>query len=315
MLPKSIAAACLAIMCGLLNGQDPQRRPFSAEVRSVVVYATAYDGSGRLITNLSKESFEVFDNGNRVEIALFSAESVQITAALMIDVSASMVGDFMVVRSAALQFVSRLRAGDRMRVGTFAGEVALSPYLTADPRILQRVIHEEVWPYTGPGTALWSGLRAGLRSLENEDGRRVLLALTDGVDSCPAVFYDRRASRPDELRVPTDSFSKQLCATRLDVEQQASRGEFMVYAVGMKGRLSSFLTDIVQATGGGYLELSRTDDLAAALDTVAEELHHQYLIGFAPGALDGKTHKLTVRSKMPNVVVRARRSYVASAGR
>jgi VWFA-related protein len=72
------------------------------------------------------------------------------------------------------------------------------------------------------------------------------------------------------------------------------------------------LPKIAEATGGGYFELTSTNDLAATFTRVAEELHHQYALGFTPTVLDGKMHTLQVRVASPNMTVRARRSYLAA---
>ena len=57
------------------------------------------------------------------------------------------------------------------------------------------------------------------------------------------------------------------------------------------------LPKIAAATGGGYFELTSTNDLAATFARVADELHHQYALGFTPSALDGKMHSLEVHVK------------------
>ena len=73
---------------------------------------------------------------------------------------------------------------------------------------------------------------------------------------------------------------------------------------------------IAADTGGGYFELTSTNDLSATFKRVADELHHQYVLGFAPTTLDGKTHKLELRVKGPTMMIaRARRSYLASEER
>jgi hypothetical protein len=106
----------------------------------------------------------------------------------------------------------------------------------------------------------------------------------------------------------------------------------MVYAIGLEGRVppgssSGFgtypnpfgverpdpgLPMIAGETGGGYFELTRTDDLAKTFARVAEELHKQYALGFEPQVFDGKTHKLKVRVTKPGMTARARKSFVAS---
>src|SRR5207247_7199416 len=72
------------------------------------------------------------------------------------------------------------------------------------------------------------------------------------------------------------------------------------------------LPKIAAATGGGYFELTSTDDLKSTFERVAYELHHQYLLGFTPPTLDGKMHTLAVRVASPaGLDVRARHSYLA----
>jgi VWFA-related protein len=71
------------------------------------------------------------------------------------------------------------------------------------------------------------------------------------------------------------------------------------------------LLKIAAATGGGYFELRSTNDLAATFARVADELHRQYALGFAPDRLDGKMHSLDVRVTGNGHTVRARRSYLA----
>ena len=75
------------------------------------------------------------------------------------------------------------------------------------------------------------------------------------------------------------------------------------------------LPKIAAATGGGYFELTSTDDLNATFTRVAEELHHQYALGFTPTKLDGKMHSLDVKIAKEGLVARARKSYLATTPR
>jgi VWFA-related protein len=75
------------------------------------------------------------------------------------------------------------------------------------------------------------------------------------------------------------------------------------------------LPKISAATGGGYFELTSTDDLDATFTRVAEELHHQYALGFTPTKLDGKMHTLQVRLTKEGLTARARKSYLATTPR
>ena len=72
------------------------------------------------------------------------------------------------------------------------------------------------------------------------------------------------------------------------------------------------LPKIAAATGGGYFELTSARELASTFARVADELHHQYALGFAPEKLDGKMHDITVRLSRTDLVARARKRYLAS---
>ena len=114
---------------------------------------------------------------------------------------------------------------------------------------------------------------------------------------------------------------------------RARKDDVMIYAVGMRSRgsrpmapgmgrgglqamLTADLPDpglarVAQETGGGYTEIRFGQDLAAAFTRVADELHAQYLIGFAPPKRDGKVHEIEVRVTQRGLTSRARKSYVA----
>jgi hypothetical protein len=104
----------------------------------------------------------------------------------------------------------------------------------------------------------------------------------------------------------------------------------MAYAIGMRSRGAPArpglpsprfpddepdpsLKALAEETGGGYFELTGTEDLGAVFGRVADELRRQYLIGFATAEHDGAVHTIEVRVARPASVVRARRSYVAPA--
>jgi hypothetical protein len=71
------------------------------------------------------------------------------------------------------------------------------------------------------------------------------------------------------------------------------------------------LARVAEETGGGYTEIRPSEDLAAAFAAVADELHGQYLLGYAPPKRDGKVHEVNVRVLTKGLKARAKKSYVA----
>jgi len=311
-----VATALLAGVSVLANSAQQTPPTFRSGIETVSVYATARSSDGRLVPDLTKDDFEIKDNGKLRDISIFSREIVPITVTLMLDMSGSRESKVEWMRAAARAFVDELLPADRARIGTFGAEIAISPRLTGDHAYLHRVIEEEIWP--GGPTPLWDSVEAAMSSLEGETGRRVILLLTDGYDSYSRGPDPTRMPRPSPVAGPIP------IRTRFDdVLAGANRGQFMVYGVSfgaatrssgvpMGDPLNVSMKMLIRETGGGFHEFASTKDAAAAMVEVAEELHHQYLLGFEPTSTDGKLHSLDVRIKRAGVSATARQSYMAA---
>lgn len=360
-----------------------QQATFRAGTHTVSVYATVMDRTGRLVPDLNRDDFEVFDDGEPQPLTIFKNDTQPITIVIMLDRSGSMVGNFAIERAAAEQFVSQLLPADKARLGSFSDRVQIDPEdFTSDRNELVRILHERL--QNAGATPLWNATFAAMNALRGQDGRRVVLVFTDGYDS-PAR--------------PTGNVSLNQVIDRSQVE------EIMVYAIGLaddcgapvalgsdpkpalrpmsfqRGRPpggrppvvprppigrppgpigmppiggpppiiipipgsdvpgrgpeapgrppivwnrgggcasqkpDSGLKLLAEEGGGGYFELRGTDDLASTFARVADELHHQYLLAFTAPVLDGRVHKLEVRLHDPNLIPRARKSYLAPVGR
>ena len=297
--------------------------PFRSGAYTVAVYATVADHTGRLVPNLEGTAFEIYDNGKRQTITTFANDVQPITVVMMLDRSGSMYRNFSLVQRAAQAFVERMIPGDKARVGSFAARVQVDPRgFTSDRGELLDILRTELQE-AGP-TPLWNAINVGITALLHEQGRRVILVFTDGIDR------------------PMNGGNN---ASLRDVMRRAQHEGVMVYAIGLasqqvgpgrgrgpavatpRGGCGSFggfgsrpdvqkpdpgLPRIAAETGGGYFELTRANDLAATFARVADELHHQYALGFEPTKLDGKTHKVQVRLTTPGLTARARKSYVAA---
>jgi Ca-activated chloride channel family protein len=271
---------------------------FRSSVRTVPVYATVLDASGRLIPDLEQADFSVLDNGKPAEIALFSSEPQPFTAIVMLDTSASMTANLKLLNRAAEQFLLRLLPVDRAQVGAFNDKIQLSGEFTNNRDELIADLNNL---YFGNPTRLNDAIGASLDALKDVDGRRVVLVFTDGEDTSSRTKFGTvlERSRDEEVMVYS-----------IGLESEYFNGVRVV-----RSRPSRDLRRISEETGGGYFELSQTADLAPTFSRVATELRSQYLIAFTPSALDGKVHKLDVRVNRPGMTVRARRSYLAATDR
>ncbi|MEZ5286561.1 MAG: VWA domain-containing protein [Vicinamibacterales bacterium] len=313
-LPVVLAAACAAAMVAATTAQE--QPVFRARGDAVRVFVTVTDGDGRLITTLPQEVFEIRDEGKPQPITLFDNTPQPIRLVVMLDVSGSMEGNLPLLREASEQLFTRLRPDDEVRVGSFGADITISPEFTRDPSSLRTALPDGI-PPDAP-TPLWRALEKAMDGFDSDaPERRVVLVLSDGKDSGPMAF-ERNSS------------------SQVEVIERARREDVMIYAVGLRSRTSrrappglgagglrgalmadlpdAGLARVAEETGGGYTEIGFGQDLGSAFKQVADELHGQYLLGFAPPKRDGKKHDLEVKVSMRGLKPRARRSYVAPRG-
>src|SRR5262245_56495461 len=143
--------AAAAILAASPSAQQPTFRTGSDVVR---VFATVVDKDGRLVTTLTKEQFEVRDEGKPQPLTQFDRTSQPIRLIVMLDVSGSMEGNLPILRDASDELFARLGHDDLARVGTFGHKVEISPTFTRDRRELRTALPQEIAP--DAPTPLWS---------------------------------------------------------------------------------------------------------------------------------------------------------------
>jgi len=291
----AISGALLVSLSALVLAQQPT---FRAGTQVVSLFATVTDAQKRLVPDLMQADFDVLDNEKPQALVFFQNEIQPISVVVMLDTSGSMTMTLDLLRAAAEQFVLRLLPADKARVGAFNDKIQFMGRSFMNDRD-QLVTDIKNLDY-GNGTRLWDALAASLDELKGIEGRKVILVFTDG----------------DDTESHNSSLGKVIDRARID--------EVMIYAIGLESRYfdgqrmvrsrpDSGLKKIADETGGGYFELTKTAELAPTFTRVAQELHSQYVLGFAPMVLDGKVHKLAVRMKQPGMTARARRSYLAAS--
>jgi Ca-activated chloride channel family protein len=308
----SALVGCVAASFAL-RAQQPVFRGSSDVVR---VFVTVTDKSGRLVTSLNRDNFEVRDEGKPQPITQFDNTPQPVGLIVMLDVSGSMAGNlpFTARRQHA---AVRAPLSQRRRPCRFVRERRDDqPGLYARCQRTSGGAPSTIAP--DAPTPLWRGIDDALETFkkrdDKDDRRPVILVLSDGKDSGPISFRQRPVSQAEII-------------------DRARRDDVMIYAVGMRSRgarpmqpgigpgglqamLMADLPDpglarVAEETGGGYIEIRFGQDLGAAFSDVADELHSQYLLGFAPTKRDGKVHEIAVRLNQNGLKSRARKSYVA----
>jgi Ca-activated chloride channel family protein len=290
---RLLTAAALAALPALVAAQQPA---FKAGTQVVPLYVTVTDADKRLVPDLGKEDFEVLDNGKLVTLTQFSNEPEPFSVVVMLDTSGSMTESIGLLKEAAEQFLIRLMPEDRGLVGAFNDKIEFPiAAFTSNRDELVGALKDLDYGYP---TRLYDAIDASLEQLKEVSGRRVVLIFTDGDDTSSKIGMGK-------------------------VLDRARADEAMIYSVGLESvyfngqqkvrtRPDRGLRRLSDETGGGYFELKKSDELGPTFTRVAQELHSQYVLGFAP-ANDGKLHKVELRVKKVGMTGRTRKSYLAPA--
>ena len=314
---RLVLAGAFAVAGALaLEAAPQQRAAFRGATEVVAVYATVLDkATTRLITDLPKEAFDVFDNGKRQDVTIFSNEIQPITVVIMLDRSASMLPFADIVRRGAEQFVAKMLPEDKARVGDFSHQVKIHPEeFTSDPKQLLWNLQTNLQTGRNGPSPVWWAIDQSMTALTAEGGRRVVLVFSDGHDY-PGYGQIRTSFKDLQRRVVEDEIMVYAIAVpsasrNLWAREPQSPADALLRGVKFEPP-DPDLRKIAEDSGGGFFELEGHENLNAAFERVADELHRQYLLGFSPSALDGRAHNIEVRVKERDVKIRARKSYLA----
>jgi VWFA-related protein len=298
---RSVASAAAALVFAGGPAADQEQRPvFRADVGMVPVYVSVNDGTGGFVLDLKQTDFEVRDNGKIQEIAYFTTDAQPLSVVILIDGSTSMTAVYDSMIEAAGSFILRMLPQDRAAIASFADRFQMRQSFTPDRDVLLKHLHDPFSVRMGLETRLYDALVESAIAVGKEEGRRVILALTDGKN------WTYNSGSLGDVHRPRETLAQALSR---DVMVYA--GAFWTVFDGKTERPDPWITSLADRTGGGYVELRPGTDMNATFTSVMEELHRQYVLGFVPQTFDGKEHQLDVRVKRSGVKIRARKSYVA----
>jgi Ca-activated chloride channel family protein len=296
----SLTRALAAGACALTVLTVPTGAQIRVSTQTVPLYVTVLDNAKRIIPDLVREDFEVYDNGKLQALTNFDNQVTPINVVVMLDTSGSMTLALDMVKQAAEEFILRMLPDDRAKVGAFNDKLEVKPQVglpfTNNRDQLIRYLNELDFGYP---TRLYDAVDYSINELKTVDGRKVVLVFTDGADT---------ASRLDSGDVTERSRVEEVMVYSVGLENEYMNGGQRVRTSPDRG-----LRRLSDETGGGFFMLKKQDELGPTFTRIAQELHSQYVMGFTPETLDNKIHKLEVRVKRPGMTARARKSYVASA--
>ncbi|HWP42528.1 MAG TPA: VWA domain-containing protein, partial [Blastocatellia bacterium] len=269
--------------------------------------------SGKSLSDLSKEDFEVYDKGERQQIEFFAPSSAPFNLVLVLDLSGSIKDKLNVVRSAALKFLDVIGPQDKVAVLTFTDQVRVVSSLSSNRDLVRKRVKSigEAGGGTAFYEAMWFAIADTLRGTQGQ--RNAVVVMTDGVDSSldrydplpTRVTYDQLARRLEESDVLVFPI---YLDTEFDEVFRGQRSSSESYAIA---RMQ--LERLADLTGGQAFKAERVEDLSGVYKQVAAALRTVYSVGYYPtnNERDGSFHRVRVVVNRDGAAVRTRRGYYA----
>lgn len=296
---EAVRRAAAALVCLLAAASlFSQESVFRVEVRLVRILATVKDTAGQLVGALEKGDFEVRDNGVPQTLSVFEHQTEQpLSVAMLVDTSASTAIELRYELDSVTRFLHALfREGnprDAASLYAFNYDVTLLHGFTNRPDSLERSL-KRLKPVGG--TSLYDAIYLAAQNLEDRDGRRVMILVTDGGDTTSNKTYHQA----------------------LEAAQLADAVLYSILVVpitndpGRNVGGENALTTLAAGTGGRIFLPTWGASLDAAFADILKELRTQYLLGFYPRNVPpsrDRFHRLTITLKRPDLRVLARNGY------
>lgn len=311
----------------------------------VTIPVSIMDRDGRFISGLQKEDFRILEDNVEQQVAYFASVEVPFTVALVIDTSGSTRFKLDDIQNAAIAFLDQLGPNDKVLVLSFDDDVRVHSEATSDRRVLRNAIRQT---RPGNGTRLYDAVDFVIkRRFDSVQGRKAIVLFTDGVDTSSkrasmrgnladaeeldAIVYpiqydtytDQASGRGGSVGWPGGGGRRRGGGIWGDILGGIILGGGGVRFPGGGGggtgttreeyqRAGEYLRELATRTGGRHHNADDLYHLEHAFTNIAEELRRQYSLGYYPARQSSAAERrqIKVRVKRPNLVVRARDSYV-----
>jgi VWFA-related protein len=314
----------------------------------VTVPVSVLDRDGRFIGGLRKEDFRVFEDGVEHQVAYFAPVEQPFTVALVIDTSGSTRFKLEDIQDAAIAFLDQLRPDDRVTVVSFDDDVRVLSEVTNDRRALRDAIRR-TRPGQGTRLYDAVDLVIN-RQLSRVQGRKAVVLFTDGVDtSSKHASYQSTLADAQELDAMIYPIQYDTSdntggggwpgPNRYPRRKNPGWGDVIgvILGGGVSGgggrggrggggrggggggssrvgydQAGEYLRRLATNTGGRHHDADDLRNVEQAFNNIAEELRRQYSLGYYPSRQSQaeERRQIKVRVRRPNLVVRARDSYV-----
>jgi Ca-activated chloride channel family protein len=250
---------------GAPPSQDDPQTTLKVDVKLVNVFTTVIDTNGSPVGSLTKDNFEVFEDGRKESISVFERQSgLPLSIVLAIDASLSTRKDLKLELESARRFArSILRPRDGLALYQFSEVVDEVVPFTADLKKIDRGIAQV---RVGSATALYDALYLGAAALMKRQGRKVMVVITDGGDTVSKISY------AEAVRAAQQAEAILYSIIVVPIEASAGRDLGGEHA----------LIQLSRDTGGKHYYATSLEQLDQVFRQVSDELRTQYLLAYYP---------------------------------
>lgn len=300
------------------------------ETDLVIVPVRISHKSGKIVSDLKKEEFKIFEDGIEQEIAFFSDEDQPFTVALVLDMSYSSAFKLSDIQEAAFAFINQLRQDDMVMIVSFDEEVRILCEPTNNRKVLRLAIEATK---IASGSSVYAALETVLSTrLNSIAGRKAVVFLSDGVDTTSDATKAEKVldtiSETDVLVFPIqyDTYGDVQKSRRQNapIFHDENDRPFVIEMPKIKGEreedykaANEFLNNISNNSGGRIYRVSNSTNLNQAFAFIANELRKFYSLGYYPTENTNirDSYTLRVRVYRPNLIIRAKSSYLRKRAR
>lgn len=278
-------------------------------VRLQQFYVTVEAGDSRVL-DLESKDFEIIEDGRRQEVITFARGDIPFTAVVLLDSSLGMRGDkLQSALRGARAFFNGMNELDEGKLLVFSDRILHATPFTTFPTVLTAGLGRV---RASGGTSLNDHLYLGLKQLEQRQGRRVVILLSDGVDSHSVLSIADALERARHSQALIYWIRLPYKGARSDSPDAVPSLRSAWRSVEDYQREYSLLVDTVEESGGRVETISDINGIAAAFEGILAELRDQYVLGYYPknARKDGSWRKVRIRVENSSLDVRARGGYV-----
>ena len=299
----------------------------SVDTTEVMFPVTVRDRDGRLINDLTRNDFRVYEDNRLQPLSDLALRQVPVDVVLMVDASSSVANNLDDFRRAAEGFAARLQTDDRISLIKFDDRIELLQDWTKSRFQLKRALNSiEGGMFTRFNDALLLASREQFEGVTKS--RRAVIVLSDGIDSgrgmatLEAALQALIQSQVTVYVVSNTEIARAGKRAELDQLLSATGGaaqfnqlriEDLREGLRVLDRSEQNLAQLAAATGGRLYKPSTFDALESTYAEVAEELRHQYALYFTPlnKARDGSFRRVRVETANPAFKPHTRVGYFA----